>query len=78
MEAAQALYDAMHRVAKSGTVLIGPAPARIGRVDDIWRFVVYVKDTEEETLIRLRTACEQTLVPQTVQVQFDADPVRGF
>ncbi|MBR0172644.1 MAG: primosomal protein N' [Lachnospiraceae bacterium] len=78
MEAAQALHDAMRLAAGDGTVLIGPAPAVIGRVDDVWRFVVYVKDAEEETLIRLRTACEQTAVPQAVQLQFDFDPVRGF
>ena len=39
--------------------VIGPAPAGIGKVNDIYRFVFYVKHEEYETLINVKDMLEQ-------------------
>lgn len=59
-------------------VAVGPAPAQIGRVDDVYRFVLYVKHGQEERLMRLRDLLEEADRDERVQVQYDMDPVRGF
>ena len=58
--------------------LIGPAPASIGRINDIFRFVFYVKCTKYDKLIHIKDILEQKI--QVMQltnemVQFDFDPL---
>ncbi|MCM1344147.1 MAG: primosomal protein N' [Muribaculaceae bacterium] len=58
--------------------LIGPAPASIGRINDIFRFVFYVKCAKYDTLIHIKDRLEQKIqMMQLVNelVQFDFDPV---
>lgn len=57
--------------------IIGPAPASIGKVNDIFRFVFYVKCAEYDKLIQLKDAAEMLLKewqPAEI-VQFDFDPM---
>ncbi len=61
-----------------GMTLIGPAPASIGRINDIFRFVFYVKCTKYDKLIHIKDILEQKI--QVMQltnemVQFDFDPL---
>ncbi len=56
--------------------LIGPAPASIGRINDIFRFVFYVKCPEYGKLIQIKDFLEtevqkSQLVDETVQFDFD-------
>lgn len=58
--------------------IIGPAPAWIGKVNDIFRSVFYVKCKEYGILIRIKDCLEQYLKenpPGEETVQFDFDPL---
>lgn len=58
--------------------LIGPAPAAISRINDIFRFVFYVKCKKYDTLIEVKDELEellQEMKSRTETVQFDFDPV---
>ena len=57
--------------------IIGPAPASIGKINDIFRFVFYVKCAEYDRLIQVKDRSEELLakwLPEET-VQFDFDPV---
>ncbi len=59
-------------------VLIGPAPASIGRINDIFRFVFYVKCAKYDKLIHIKDVLEQKIQmmqPMNELVQFDFDPM---
>ncbi len=63
---------------KPECVVIGPAPASIGRINDIFRFVFYVKHTEYERLVHTKDVLEERLKrlsPRRETVQFDFDPI---
>jgi len=58
--------------------LIGPAPASIGRINDIFRFVFYVKCPEYGKLIQIKDFLEEkikTMQPTAETVQFDFNPM---
>ena len=57
-------------------LLIGPTPARISFVEDVYRFALYLKHADMEQLVRLRTILEAEEVPANVSIQFDSDPMR--
>ena len=68
------------------TLLIGPAPALIGRINDIFRHVIYLKSPDYDTLIRLKNRMEGAMkkwqegqsLPQETRVQFDFNPMSPF
>ena len=58
--------------------IIGPAPAVIGRINDIFRFVFYVKCAKYDTLVKVKDALEERIQGEQLRtelVQFDFDPV---
>lgn len=58
--------------------LLGPAPAAIGRINDIFRFVCYVKCAKYATLIQVKDLLEEAVQGRSLKtetVQFDFDPV---
>ena len=58
--------------------VLGPTPATIGRVNDIYRFVFYMKSKEYESLVGAKDMLEALLEawqPRFEQVQFDFDPM---
>ena len=57
--------------------VIGPAPASIGKVNDIFRFVFYVKCAEYDKLIQVKDRTEELLKEWQPRetVQFDFDPM---
>ncbi len=64
----------------AGTVsVIGPAPAGVGKVKDVYRFVSYVKSPDRQVLVRLKDDLERVIreLPLTDReyVQFDFDPM---
>lgn len=64
-----------------GSYLIGPAPASIGKLNDIYRFVIYVKSPDYDVLIRVKDRMEQDTKQQEEKgerVQFDFDPMSPF
>lgn len=61
-----------------GALTLGPAPAVIGRINDVYRYVFYVKDGVYERLIRIKDRLEEFLAglqSADGQVQFDFDPM---
>ncbi len=74
-ELAARLADAVRR---AGTAVLGPAAASIGRINDVYRFVFYVKNDDYGRLVQVKDLLEELLIQwknSTVQVQFDFDPV---
>ena len=60
----------------SGTV-IGPAPASISKINDVYRFVLYIKNNDYEQLVRIKDEIEErmkTVKTHNESVQFDFDP----
>ena len=60
------------------TALIGPAPAGIAKIDDVYRFVIYVKNDKIDILQQITDYCNTIQLPQNISVQYDMDPVRSF
>ena len=61
--------------------VFGPAPAGIGKVKDIYRFVFYVKCRQYDALVRVKDRLEAYLKAHPLKnetVQFDFDPMNGF
>ncbi len=63
--------------------LIGPAPAGIGKINDLYRQVIYIKHTKEEALVESKDTAERLLKQNEEQmrdvfVYFDLDPVQGY
>ncbi len=59
--------------------VMGPAPASIGRINDIFRFVFYVKSPKYGKLIQIKDMLEEGMRRQPpgadVTVQFDFNPI---
>lgn len=61
--------------------IIGPAKASIGKINDIYRFVVYCKSCSYDSLIRIRESIEQFISTTELKgeiVQFDFDPMDSY
>ncbi len=60
-------------------MIVGPAPAGIGKVNDIYRFVFYVKDGSYDRLIEVKDGLETWMgerqMPRQTSLQFDFDPM---
>jgi primosomal protein N' (replication factor Y) len=62
----------------SGLQIIGPAPASIGRINDIFRFVFYVKCAKYDKLIQIKDLLEGEIQKRQLTeelVQFDFNPM---
>ena len=68
-------------VALPDTIVIGPAPALIGKINDVYRYGIYLKNHDYEKLVELKDGIEQMRsLPQRQKAlcQFDFDPVHSF
>lgn len=64
-----------------GLLVIGPAAAAIGRVNDIFRFVFYVKHEKYDTLVEIKDKLEEkinSLQLKQEMVQIDFNPMNLF
>ena len=62
-------------------MVIGPAAAAIGKVNDVYRFVFYCKSNEMQNLIDAKDKIElyiKRLGKIREMVYFDFDPVNAF
>ena len=62
-------------------LVVGPAPAVIGKINDIFRFVFYVKYQNYDKLVQVKDVLEEKLQlwqPKQETVQFDFDPMNTF
>lgn len=65
--------------------VIGPAPASVGRINDIYRFMLYVKHEDYGKLVEVKNRTEQFWEEKEARkeirkesIQFDFDPVRAY
>lgn len=70
------------KVDTSGKVtLIGPARASIGRINDIYRFLIYCKSSKYRQLTKIKDIVEsyvQSAGSREENIQFDFDPVNNI
>ncbi len=62
-------------------ILIGPTEACIGKINDIYRYIFYIKHREYRVLIAIKDVLEQTIHTMkwnTDSVQFDFDPMNNY
>ncbi len=66
-------------------IIIGPALAAIGKINDIYRMVIYIKYEDMEALVKARETVDELLdyfdknkKLYGILVQFDFDPMQGF
>lgn len=70
---------------EDGTYIIGPAPASVGKLNDIYRYILYIKNKEYGKLIDIKNMLE-TYMESSKQkdewkketVQFDFDPMNSY
>lgn len=63
------------------TVIIGPAPALIGKINDIYRYGVYIKNKDYGKLVEIRNSIERLRSLQERprgMCQFDFDPMNAY
>ena len=63
---------------RQGLQIVGPAPASIGRINDIFRFVFYVKCAKYDKLVQIKDLLEEEMQKRQSAdelVQFDFNPM---
>lgn len=63
------------------TAVIGPAPAQIGKINDVYRYGVYIKDRDYQRLVAVKNRIERLRAGQEKPrgiCQFDFDPVNAY
>jgi len=68
-----------------GVQILGPAPAVIGRLKDVWRYALYLRHRDPGILIRakdlaesIQAECMKQRGAGDVSLQFDFNPLSGF
>ncbi|WP_026498040.1 replication restart helicase PriA [Butyrivibrio sp. WCD2001] len=81
-EKANQLRAFIDRMRIQNAIIIGPAPATIGKINDIYRMVIYVKHEDFGRLTLIKDTLEEVLSEweklgylRNLQVQFDFDPM---
>ncbi|SEL19082.1 replication restart DNA helicase PriA [Butyrivibrio sp. ob235] len=81
-EKANQLRAFIDRMRIQNAIIIGPAPATIGKINDIYRMVIYVKHEDFDRLTLIKDTLEEALSEweklgylRNLQVQFDFDPM---
>lgn len=82
---AGALAHARVKEKEAGLYVIGPAPATVGRINDIYRFVLYIKSIDYQKLVEVKDRIEELLEEKEKEnegrnetVQFDFDPMNAY
>ncbi len=60
--------------------VIGPTPATISRIKDIYRFMIYVKSESADTLVMIKDRAEaySNETASDVRISFDLDPMNSY
>lgn len=80
MELAGRLAE-LGKKAEAEATVIGPAKASIGKINDVYRFMIYCKSSDETALTRIRDLMEQFAAHMESKkeiVQFDFDPMSSY
>ena len=75
-------HDANGSGPESSVEIIGPASPYVGKVNDVYRRVIYLKGEREEDLIWMKDRMEQYIEINSgyrnIRVQFDFNPMNAF
>ncbi len=67
---------------KETSQVIGPASPGIGKINDVYRKVIYIKDENYDTLVKVKNGLEQYIEVnpgyRKIRIQFDFDPMHVF
>lgn len=80
-EGAMSLRQTMQAGRALETAVIGPAPAQIGKINDIYRYGVYIKNKDYRKLVVVKDAIERFRAGQDRPkgtCQFDFDPMNAY
>ena len=62
--------------------IIGPASPGIGKINDVYRKVLYLKSERYDTLVKIKNRLEQYIEVNsgfnTIRIQFDFNPMNVF
>lgn len=65
-----------------GLQIIGPAKAGISKISDVYRYVIYLKHTEEDVLIQIKNRLQlywnRVEAYKKLTIQFDFNPMNGY
>ncbi|MBQ9927980.1 MAG: primosomal protein N' [Lachnospiraceae bacterium] len=78
---AAVLREQISNAGQNTVQLIGPAKATVGKINDIYRFAIYLKYKDAEILYELRKAVEEfweQAQRKNETVQFDFDPIDSY
>lgn len=62
-------------------LMIGPAPAAVSRINDLYRYVLYLKHPDYEVLVQIKDMLEAYSKEQDYKkqsIQFDFDPMNTY
>ena len=79
-DAAASLADAVRNDIIGNVSVIGPTPATISRIKDIYRFMIYARSKSVDELIRIKDIAEDHIAgsASSVRVSFDLDPMGAY
>jgi len=67
---------------KEDILLMGPGPAELSKVKDIFRYIIYAKSADYRKLVAIKNHVEGNLVYEKrlpgCNVQYDFNPVHGY
>lgn len=66
---------------KGKTYLVGPSWALVGKINDIYRKVIYVKSLNMDNLVRIKDEAERLFENEDnkrIRISFDFDPMNGY
>lgn len=79
---AELLHGAALEILSRNTMVIGPSKASIYKINDIFRYIIYMKQEEYEILIHMKNHLEGYVnyseYFKGVSVQFDFDPMNSY
>jgi primosomal protein N' (replication factor Y) len=61
--------------------IIGPAPASIGKINDVYRYIFYIKHRDYHVLVDIKDFLEDYIDTKkwtNSDVQFDFDPMNNY
>lgn len=65
---------------QKNTFIIGPAAAEISKVNDIYRYIIYIKKVDNQGLINLKNYLEEYIdsINHGCNIQFDFNPMNNY
>ncbi|MCR4616981.1 MAG: primosomal protein N' [Lachnospiraceae bacterium] len=74
-------YSKAENISESAMPVLGPTQAVIGRIKDLYRYVIYIKADNYDILVSVKDSLEEYLKlnpPGREYIQFDFDPINAF